>query len=755
MVLALSAYLANRQSELDQTLGDAIANLPSWLSGVFVIGYALAALFGIWLLIMAVVRRRWDVLAYLVVAFAVAMCAGLIFSRVIDGAWPIMLPELGDAPAVARFPVLRVAAVTALVIAVSPHVTRPIRWLGWVFIALVSVSGVGLGLGLPTDATGAIGIGFMAAGVALLAFGSPAAYPRNDDLVAQLSKLGIDLQDLNPASTQTWGARTLDAVDSHGRSLVVKVYGTDARDAQVLSRMWRDLWYRDIGPSVPWSRLQQVEHEALVTVLAGAAGVTCPSIVVAATSENGDAVLVTDRRGVDCSTVGVGEITDDVLVAIWSEIAVLHTAQISHGALDLSAVLLDGDTAILTGFQSGSLSATEARLAIDVVEMLVSMAVIVGADRAVASAIAGLGSDTVEGVVPYLQLPAISAAARRALDKPGKIVKQLRETIIEQTGMDKPDAVKLRRVGWQDIVVTALIILVAAIILRQVAAIDMQEVWQTIQTADWPWVVAALILAQFVLLPYAVSLMAVVRVKLPLKATVILQSAIQFIGIAVPSAAGRIATNVAYLRKFGLGPTAAVTQGALDSFSMFLVQSTILLITFAFGDVDFGFSTSGSDDGNWEWVILLVVVVILVGVGAIVFVKKLRKQVLHILSEVRGAMSVLFEEPKRAVVLFSSNFVSQFILGATMWLAVVAIGEQVSFLAALAVVVGAVMLGGLAPTPGGVGVQEAVLAAGLVGVGLSSSDATAAAIIYRIVTFALPPFWGAVSLAWLRKNDYV
>jgi uncharacterized protein (TIRG00374 family) len=75
--------------------------------------------------------------------------------------------------------------------------------------------------------------------------------------------------------------------------------------------------------------------------------------------------------------------------------------------------------------------------------------------------------------------------------------------------------------------------------------------------------------------------------------------------------------------------------------------------------------------------------------------------------------------------------------------------------AALAVVVGAVLLGGLAPTPGGVGVQEAVLAAGLVGVGLSSNDAAAAAVIYRIVTFALPPFWGAASLAWLRRNDYV
>jgi uncharacterized protein (TIRG00374 family) len=136
-------------------------------------------------------------------------------------------------------------------------------------------------------------------------------------------------------------------------------------------------------------------------------------------------------------------------------------------------------------------------------------------------------------------------------------------------------------------------------------------------------------------------------------------------------------------------------------------------------------------------------------------VAKLRKQVLKILGDARDALSVLVEEPKRAVVLFSSNVAAQLILGVTMWIAVVSIGQRVSLGAALAVVVGAVLLGGLAPTPGGVGVQEAVLAAGLVGVGLSSSDATAAAIIYRVVTFMLPPVWGAVSLGWLRKNDYI
>jgi hypothetical protein len=64
---------------------------------------------------------------------------------------------------------------------------------------------------------------------------------------------------------QPWDARHLTAQDLDGNRLLLKVYGRDARDAQVFSKMWRYLWYRDTGPSFTLSRLQQVEHEALVS----------------------------------------------------------------------------------------------------------------------------------------------------------------------------------------------------------------------------------------------------------------------------------------------------------------------------------------------------------------------------------------------------------------------------------------------------------------------------------------------------------
>jgi uncharacterized membrane protein YbhN (UPF0104 family) len=225
-------------------------------------------------------------------------------------------------------------------------------------------------------------------------------------------------------------------------------------------------------------------------------------------------------------------------------------------------------------------------------------------------------------------------------------------------------------------------------------------------------VLAGFIVGRSLLLPGATSFMAAVTVPIPLRPTMVLQSAIQFVNMAVPSAAGRIATNVAYLTKFGVGPVTAVTQGGLDSFTGFLVQVAILLIAFMLGSLDFGISADFSLDVRL--VLLIVALVIVVGWAILWLVKSLRERVLSVFRETWGALRVLIEEPRRAIALFGSNFATNLVLGITMWLMVRAYGTGVSLATALVIVVFAMLLGGMAPVPGGVGVQEAVLTAGLV-----------------------------------------
>ena len=59
------------------------------------------------------------------------------------------------------------------------------------------------------------------------------------------------------------------------------------------------------------------------------------------------------------------------------------------------------------------------------------------------------------------------------------------------------------------------------------------------------------------------------------------------------------------------------------------------------------------------------------------------------------------------------------------------------------------------PVPGGIGVAEASLAAGMMAFGVPQSEAYAAALTHRLATFYLPPIWGWFSLRYLTRKGYL
>lgn len=84
-----------------------------------------------------------------------------------------------------------------------------------------------------------------------------------------------------------------------------------------------------------------------------------------------------------------------------------------------------------------------------------------------------------------------------------------------------------------------------------------------------------------------------------------------------------------------------------------------------------------------------------------------------------------------------------------------AVGEQASLAVLLVVITAASMIGGTVPVPGGAGVVEAGLIAGLTSAGIPQDQAVAAVFIQRLFTTYLPPIWGWVTLAWMRRREYV
>ncbi len=740
----------------ETAIADLVMAGPPWLTTLLEIGYLLGlicVLIVAWALIAGGPPRRLALRDFLIVLAGTGVLVVLL-SFMVNGAWPYVLPEIDLQNPMPRFPVLRVAWVTAVLLTVSPQLTRPIRRFGWFAIATTAIASVGLGYGTPMDTLGSYGVGLFCAGVLLVIVGSPRGYPDPDTVAEAAAGLGAPVRNLEVAPYQTWGVVRFVGRDDDDNQIDVKVHGRDAFDSQLLAKVWHTLWYRETGRAVSFSRHQAVEHEALITLMAERAGVPVPGLAAVGAATSEISLIAFRAMGVALSDIEPENLTIEMMTEVWTTVRLMHDESLAHGSLDASAVQFGPDGPIITDFALGSISPDDADLQTDVVELLYSMAVLTGTEKATQSALRGLGHDRLVAALPYLQPPAVSPTTRRLADKPKKVTSELSAAIAGLTGAVIPEPAKLRRVTVRNVVMAGLLFLIATALVPLFTSVDYSEIWIVLQSADWAILVFALFFGHAQFPPQATATMFAVPAKLPFWPLLTLQTASQFISLAIPSAAGRIAMNAAFLQKFGVSLTVAVAQGAIDGFSGFLVQVAILLLVLLIGDVDLGLDL---DPSQVPWLIVLVTAMLVVGglVVTVLRVRALRDRIVPVVKQAWGALMVVLRQPSRAFGLLGSNFVYWNVLGLTLWLIVEAVGFDINYGSALFVAAGTSLLAGFMPVPGGIGVAEATMTALLITFGLDETAAFAVTAVYRVITFYLPALEGFFGTRWLEKHGYI
>ncbi len=754
LILLLSWRSFNQVVDPEQTMSDLVSAIPGWLTGTLSAVYGLGFVYAIALFVAVLVqwKQRLDAVRDMVLAVVATSLLATIFVRLISGAWPLVIPELGLAEVVAQFPIFRVVTTTAVLLAVAPHLTRPMRRFGWLVIILVAFTGFGLGFGLPSSAIGAIALGVAGASSVLLVFGSPRGYPDVASIQDGLIGLGVAVTNVRLDDDQSWGVRRLIGdSDDHGR-IEIKAYGRDATDSQLFARTWRYLWYRDTEPTLMLTRMQSVEHEALVTMMAERTAASTTRILAAGLGGDDVAILAVDWSGSRLSEVESGLVEDDDLISIWTSVDALHRASISHGGLNAAAIALGEDGHQIGDFGSGSLAAPESLRTIDVVELLFSLSQVFGVERTVATAHTGLGDDVLSDVLPYIQVPAVSSKAKRRSEKPKDLIKEIGDEVARVTGVEVAEPIQIRRVQGKNLVMTGLTLFAISFLISAFSDIDFVAVWDEVQNAQWAWIVLAFFVGQLVYFPDATGMLAAVGYPIPLRPVLVMQSAVRFIGLAVPSAAGRVGMTAAFLRKYGISFTASLVQGSIDTISGLAVEVVILLTAFAFGGVSFGLTTG---EPEWGVILLIIIVVVVVAVLLVRRVQKLQDWIMPVVGEAFGALAGVLKDPKRTLALLASNFASRFVLAISMWMILLSLDVSLGIWAVLTATVAAGLLGGLVPIPGGVGVSEAVLTAFLILFGVDETTAFAAAVVYRVATFYIPAAAGFFSMRWLEDKGYI
>jgi undecaprenyl-diphosphatase len=398
--------------------------------------------------LVAATRRYWLAFNLAVTGIGVWMVAKWIKTLVGRGRPEELLDGVhirGGQDAGLGFVSGHAAVAVAIATLIAPYLGRRARWIAATVAAVVCLSRLYVGVHLPLDVVGGAALGWAAGSLVHLLLGAPGGRPSAQRAARALAEQGIQVVEVTPmGGRDARRSARFRAVAADGQQLFAKLIPRERRDEDLLYRAWRMLVRRRAEPGRPGSGppAHQVEREAYLGLLAGAAGVRTPRVVLAGSYGNGSGLLVQrlipGRSLEDADPAAVGDAT---LAAAWEEVARLHQAGIAHGDLGRHSVVVDEDgRAWLVDFDHARALAPERLRQADLVELLASLAARFGAARAVAGAAGAFGREPLAAALAAVAPSALTRTTRRELgDHPG-LREELARLIAGPAPGAEPDA---------------------------------------------------------------------------------------------------------------------------------------------------------------------------------------------------------------------------------------------------------------------------------------------------------------------------
>jgi glycosyltransferase 2 family protein len=727
----------------------------SWLvTSVFWLGSAgvIALLVIIGLLVPRLTAIRWTAVAG-VLTWGVCALLGVVLGSA-AGRPPVDALAGVDA----GYPVTQLAVAVAVAAIAFPYLSRPLHRLVSLLLTLAVLAGVCGGQALPVNAISSIALGWGVAAALHLAVGSPLGLPSAAEITEWITDLRMTARDITRAPRQVWGVEQFTGRDEAGKTIELSVYGRDASDARMLAKLWRFCLYRDSGPTLILDRLQQVEHEAYLTLMAGRAGVPVPDVLAAGRfGPSRDAALVTRLPdGPALSQADGAGLADAILDEILLAVLRLREARIAHGALGGDTIIVSDRGICVRDFRRASASAPAGRLDGDLAAALGAMAVRAGPERTAAAAARVLDADTARAALVHLQRPALDPVTVAALKDHKDLLPRLREAVAAGAGIEVPKLAEAKRVSWPNLLFAVGSLIGIWLIIGILS--DAGDSLDAIKGASWGWVALTFVFAQLPVVAEGWALVGAAIGQIPFGRCVALETSNTFTAL-VGGDVAVFALRVRFFQRQGYDAEAAVSAGAIATTASWTVKTLLFLVAIPFAAGSFHVPSDSGGDQAAVWIILAVILVVGIAATLIALVPRLRRLVSrkirpHLLN-IWANVKTIATEPHKIVYVLAGSTLAQLLVILALGASLHAVGEHASIATLIAVNTLAAILGGAVPVPGGLGVVEAGLIAGLTSIGIPQDQAVAAVLIQRLFTSYLPPVWGFLTLTWMRRREYV
>jgi glycosyltransferase 2 family protein len=457
LVAVLAVYrdhLSTFETNLFRLINDLPAAIGPYLDVIMQAGNVVAAPILAVVAMVALRRRNWrmgfDIATAGIVAWFAAKFVKDLIQRPRPGGLLDDVARFGSTEGLG-FVSGHTAVAAALACAAAPYLPRSARRAVWAVPWIVGLARIYFGAHLPLDIIGGAALGWMIGAAIHLVLGAPHGAPTLDDADRVLRAAGWRPLGLERLPGTPQGSFPFVASLDDG-TVFVKLLDPDTRDRDVIVRLARFVAFRDVrDEAAVLDPHDQANREAAMTLLARQHGARVPNVLaITRHPRQRDLVwLVLEHvPSRDLRRATPDELTDDLLVDLWYQVAALRRAGIAHRDLVASNILLDADRQPwIVDFAHAESSARPHSLANDVAELLVGTALVAGPERAVAAAVEVLGAapvaEALPEVVPYALTPETRRQVRtvdRSADDPAGLdtLEHLRAAMVRRTAHQLP-----------------------------------------------------------------------------------------------------------------------------------------------------------------------------------------------------------------------------------------------------------------------------------------------------------------------------
>ena len=525
-----------------------------------------------------------------------------------------------------------------------------------------------------------------------------------------------------------------------------------------MAKLWRFGFYRDSGPTLILDRLQQVEHEAYLILMTGRAGVLVPQVLaVGRFGPSGDAALVTRvPEGPRLAQADPAGLSDGDLDEVLHTVLCMRRAGIAHGTLGAETIIFSAAGVCIRDFRSASASASAERLDGDLAAALGALAARVGAERTAAVAARVLDTEATRRALVRLQRSALDPVTVAAVARDKSLLPGLRSALAGAKGIEVPKLAEPKRISWVNLVFgLGMLIGVWAIV---GVLSDVRGTLEVIKGAQWGWVALAFVLAQLPMVAEAWAVLGSVTGQLPFGRCVALEVSNSFTSL-VAGDVGVFAVRVRFFQRQGYDVEDAISSGTIATSGSWLAKTLLFLVALGFAAGDFHPPQSSDSDQTAIWIVVGVVLAVGIAAALLALIPRLRRlasaRIRPHLVNIWANLKVIATTPRKIFYVLAGSVLAQLLVAFALGASLHAVGQHASLAVILVVMTLASIIGAAVPVPGGLGVVEAGLIAGLTSAGIPQDQAVAAVLIQRLCTAYLPPIWGWLTLAWMRRREYV